>query len=234
MGEGGAHLFVYDDAVFKVASDAMVPKRGSILLARHMGVRPTDAVLDLGTGVGFLAILAARTARRVVATDVLPESIGCARANALLNGLETKLDLRVGAMYAPVTGAAFDLILANLPQMPVPPGREGIKDPRLLADDGGPDGWGLLDQVIQGAPDYLSPGGRLLFTCFAFLGIRRALAKVKAAGLKGSVVGNELHPFPRVGLERLYYIRSLDDEGTIREEGGRLTIERLVVGAAKP
>jgi len=185
MAEGGAHLFVYDGAVFKMTSEVMVPKRGSILLARHMGVRPADAVLDLGTGAGFLAILAARAARRVVATDVIPESIECARGNAVLNGLEGKMDFRVGAMYAPVAGAAFDLVLANLPQMPVPPGREGVKDPRLLADDGGPDGWSLLDQVIQGAPDYLSPGGRLLFTCFAFLGVRRALQKVKA-------------PFPRV------------------------------------
>ncbi len=234
MAESGTHLFVYDGAVFKAESDVMVPKRGSILLARHMAVRPTDVVLDLGTGAGFLAILAARTARQVVATDVVPESIECARANAVLNGLLPKLDFRLGELYAPVGGATFDLILANLPQMPVPPGRDAIKDPRRLADDGGPDGWSLLDEVIRGAPAHLRPRGRLLFTCFAFLGIRKALAKVKAAGLEASVVGRELHPFPRVGLERLDSIRSLDDEGTIREEGGRLFIERLVVGGAKP
>ena len=234
MADSGMHLFVYDGAVFKAESDVMVPKRGSILLARHMAVRRTDVVLDLGTGAGFLAILAARTARQVVATDVIPESLECARANAVLNGLLPKLDFRQGALYAPVGGATFDLILANLPQMPAPAGRDAIKDPRLLADDGGPDGWSLLDEVIRRAPDHLRPRGRLLFTCFAFLGIRRALARVKAAGLEGSVVGRELHPFPRVGLERLEYIRSLDDEGTIREEGGRLFVERLVVGGAKP
>ena len=233
MADAGTHLFLYDGAMFKVAGDVMVPKRGSILLARHMAVRPTDVVLDVGTGSGFLAVLAARTARQVVATDVIPESIENARANAILNDVAHKIDFRRGEMYGPVTGMAFDVILANLSQMPVTPDRAAIKDPRLLADDGGADGWALLDQAIREAPDHLRPRGRLLFTCFAFLGIRRVLAKVKAAGLEGSVVGSELHPFPRIGLERLDYIRSLDDEGTIREEGGRLFVERLVVGAAK-
>jgi release factor glutamine methyltransferase len=233
MAEAGTHLFLYDGATFKVGGEVMVPKRGSILLARHMGVRPTDVVLDLGTGCGFLAVLAARTARQVVATDVVPECVEIARANAILNDVAPRIDFRRGEMYVPVAGMAFNLILANLSQMPVPPDRAAIKDPRLLADDGGPDGWTLLDQAIRKAPDHLRPGGRLLFTCFAFLGIRRALAKVKAAGLEGSVVGREVHPFPRVGLERLDYIRSLDDEGTIRGEGGRLFVERLVVGAAK-
>ena len=234
MADSGTHLFLYEGAVFKAESDVMIPKRGSILLARHMEVRPTDVVLDLGTGTGFLGILAARAARQVVATDVVAASVECARANAILNGLLPKMDFRQGELFAPVSGMTFDLVLANLPQMPTPPGREGINDPRLLADDGGPDGWALLDRVVREAPGHLRTRGRLLFTCFAFLGIRRALAKVEAAGLQGSIVGRELHPFPRVGLERLDYIRSLDDEGTIREEGGRLFIERLVVGAAQP
>lgn len=233
MAGSATHLFIYDGAVFKVDSDVMVPKRGSILLARHMGVRPTDVVLDLGTGAGFLAILAARTARQVVATDVLPACVESARANAILNGIVEKLDFRAGSLFVPVQGLTFDLILANLSQMPAPPGREALKDPRALADDGGPDGWSLLDAVIREASTYLRPRGRLLFTCFAFLGIRRALAKVKAAGLEGRIVGRELHPFPRIGLERLDYIRSLDDERTICEEGGRLFIERLAVSAVK-
>jgi len=234
MAESATHLFIYDGAVFKVETDVMVPKQGSILLARHMGVRPTDVVLDLGTGAGFLAVLAARTARRVVATDVLPACVECARANATMNGLLDKVEFHLGEMFAPVRGATFDLILANLSQMPTPPGREDLTDPRLLADDGGPDGWALLGQAIREAPEFLSSGGRLLFTCFAFLGIRKALAKVEAAGLKGSIVGREVHPFPRIGLERFAYIRSLDDEKSIREEGGRLFVERLVVGAARP
>ncbi len=234
MAGSATHLFVYDGAVFRAETDVMIPKRGSVLLARHMGVRATDVVLDLGTGVGFLGVLAARTARQVVATDVVPASVECARANAVLNGLLHKMDFRSGDLYAPVSGMTFDLILANPPQMPTPPGREDIKDPRLLADDGGPDGWDILDRVIREAPDHLRPRGRLLFTCFAFLGVRRALAKAEAAGLRGWIVGRELHPFPRVGLERLDHIRSRDEEGAILEEGGRLFIERLVVGAAKP
>jgi release factor glutamine methyltransferase len=234
MADPGTHLFLYDGALFKAESDVMVPKRGSVLLARHMSTRPADTVLDLGTGSGFLAILAARTARQVVGTDVSSAVLDCARGNAVLNGVADKVDLRLGPFFAPVRGMAFDLILANLSQMPAPPSREGLTDPRAVADDGGPDGWALLDQAIRQAPGHLRQGGRLLFTCFAFLGVRRALAKVEAADLQGEIVARELHPFPRIGLERLEYLRSLDDEGTIRQEDGRLFVERLVIGATAP
>ena len=46
------------------------------------------------------------------------------------------------------------------------------------ADNGGRDGWGLLDRVIAHAPSYLRPGGRLVFTLFGFLGVKAALRKL--------------------------------------------------------
>jgi hypothetical protein len=51
--------------------------------------------------------------------------------------------------------------------MPAPPGR-ARRDAAALADNGGVDGWALLDRVIAGAPRDLVPGGRLIFTLFGF------------------------------------------------------------------
>jgi len=73
------------------------------------------AVLDMGTGSGVCALAAARRARRVVAVDVSPAAVRCARLNALLNGLDDRVDVREGDLFAPLDGERFDLVLFNPP-----------------------------------------------------------------------------------------------------------------------
>src|SRR5205823_9130155 len=134
-----------------------------------------ERVLEIGAGLGLAAVLAARAGARVVATDVVPAAVETIRANAALNGVT--LDARLGDCYAPVAGERFDLICSNPPQMPTPPGRER-DDAEAAADNGGADGWALLDHVIEGAPKHLERGGRLVFSIFDFLGVKKAYAKV--------------------------------------------------------
>ena len=91
------------------------------------------------------------------------------------------IDARLGDCYAPVAGERFDLIASNPPQMPTPLGR-ARSDAQAAADNGGFDGWQVLDRIIAGAPAHLQPGGRLVFTIFAFLGLKGACARCEAAG----------------------------------------------------
>ena len=74
---GGVHFFLYEDCLIRVPTDDLVPKFGSLLLARHLPLQPDDVVLDLGTGAGLIGILAARRGHRVVATDVVPAYAKC-------------------------------------------------------------------------------------------------------------------------------------------------------------
>lgn len=223
----GSLLFIYDGCVFRLGDGAQVPKAGSLLLLRHLEVEEGDEVLDLGTGAGFVAILAARRAKRVVATDVVPECVALTQQNAAANGVADRVDVRFGDGYAPVRGEAFDLIVSGAPQMPTPPDRER-EDWMALADNGGADGWAILDRLIAGAREHLRPGGRLVFSLFAFLGERAALAKLDAAGLRPRVVARETQPFPRLGYERLDHIRAHDGERTL-PRGIPRTVERLLV-----
>ena len=56
-------------------------------------VKPSDYVVDIGTGSGVLAIMSAMAgARRVTAIDVNPESIEYAREAAVMNGVNDKID----------------------------------------------------------------------------------------------------------------------------------------------
>jgi release factor glutamine methyltransferase len=221
----GTLFYAYRDCVFRVPDGVQPPKAGSLFFCRHLGARPGERVLEIGAGLGLAAVLAARAGARVVATDVVPAAVQTIRANAALNGVV--IDARLGDAYAPVGDERFDLIATNPPQMPTPPGRARA-DATAAADNGGLDGWEVLDRIIAGAPAHLAGGGRLVFTIFAFLGRKAAFAKCEAAGLSPRIVASETQSFPRIGYERLEHLRTVDAEGSI---GAGLPdhVERFVI-----
>jgi release factor glutamine methyltransferase len=229
--DDGVLLYAYGGCVFRVPDGVQPPKAGSLFFCRHLDVRAGERMLEIGAGLGLAAVLAARAGAGVVATDVLPAAVESVRLNAALNGVT--VDARLGDCYAPVAGERFDLVCSNPPQMPTPPGRERGAA-AAAADNGGIDGWEILDRVISGAPAHLRPGGRLRFTIFAFLGPKAAFAKVEAAGLVPAVVASETQAFPRIGFERLDHLRALDAERTVTATGVPTSVERLVIEGRRP
>ncbi|GAB4581779.1 MAG: methyltransferase [Anaerolineales bacterium] len=69
----------------------------------------------MGTGSGVGAVFAAQWAAKVVAVDVNPTAVRCARINALLNGVEDRVEVREGDLFTPVAGEKFDVVLFNPP-----------------------------------------------------------------------------------------------------------------------
>jgi release factor glutamine methyltransferase len=225
--DDGVLFYAWRDCLFRVPDGVQPPKAGSRFFCQNLNVRGGERVLELGAGLGLAAVFAAKAGAVVVATDVVPSAVTAVRVNAALNGVD--VDARLGDCYAPVVGERFDLVCSNPPQMPTPPGAER-EDAQAAADNGGPDGWALLDRIIAGAPAHLAPRGRLVFTIFEFLGVKTALAKVEAAGLAPSVVARETQGFPRIGYERLEYLRAIDREATLPADRPA-TVERLMIEA---
>src|SRR5580658_10458890 len=89
-----------------------IPRSGAFLASRIATLRlPAGVdVLDMGTGSGVCALVAARSVRRVVAVDINAAAVRCAQLNALLNRLEHRVDVRHGDLYEPLTGERFDLV----------------------------------------------------------------------------------------------------------------------------
>lgn len=86
----------------------------NILLEK--GLIPAQGhVLDMGTGSGITALVAAERAARVVAIDINPIAVRCARLNVLLNSAESRVDVRRGDLFGPVPDQTFDLALFNPP-----------------------------------------------------------------------------------------------------------------------
>ena len=118
--------------------------------------RPFERALDLGTGSGVEALLAARHGQTVVATDVNPRALEYAALSARLNGLS--LDLREGSLFEPVVGETFDLIVANPPFVVSPDTEFVFRDSTLPGD-------AICREVVRGAAAHLRPGGFATVLC---------------------------------------------------------------------
>lgn len=142
---GKRFSFISDTSVFsKTRIDA-----GTKLLIRHMQIRPTDIVLDLGCGYGPIGIVASQSAKKVYMTDINERATELAESNARNNDA-TNVEVRTGDGLSPVRDLMFDVILTN------PPIRAGKKVVFGMIDDSrahlNPDGsfW-LVARTQQGA-----------------------------------------------------------------------------------
>lgn len=120
-------------------------------LARVTTRRPVGEALDLCSGSGIHALLAASHAEQVTAVDVNPRAVECTAFNAKLRGA-TNLTALQGDLYAPVGERRFELITANPPFVPAPSQAVGFRD-------GGPSGEDVQRRIIEGLPHHLAPGG---------------------------------------------------------------------------
>ncbi len=82
---------------------------------------PDATVLDMGTGSGVCAVVAARHVQRIVAVDINPAAVRCTRANVALNGLDDRIEVQTGDLFAPLAGRQFDVVLFNPPFLHGPP-----------------------------------------------------------------------------------------------------------------
>jgi hypothetical protein len=110
-----------------------------------------ERTLDVGTGNGVHALLAAAHSRCVVATDVNPRALAFTELNAALSGLQN-VECRLGSLYEPVNGERFDLITCNAPFVVSPERRWAYRDGWLDGDE-------LSERMVREAAAHLGDGG---------------------------------------------------------------------------
>jgi ribosomal protein L3 glutamine methyltransferase len=125
-------------------------------------------VLDLCTGGGSLAILAALAWPdcHVQAVDLSPDALALASENVALHGKAQQIELYEGSLFEPLQeGAQFDLILCNPPYVPTRKvdhaPLEFQKEPRM-ALEAGDDGMRVLRGLLSGYQRWLTPDGSLV------------------------------------------------------------------------
>jgi release factor glutamine methyltransferase len=202
------------------------PRSDTWLLADALRAQPLAgaSVLDLCTGSGALAIVAARCgARRVLAIDVSLRATLAARANARLNG--QRVQTRHGDLLATLGSERFDVIVCNPPYVPAK--TDALPRHRsTTALDGGRDGRAVLDRVCREAPGHLRRGGRLLLVHSSVCGVRETCERLRAASLQPDVLARARGPLGPVLASRA---RMLRQRGLLGEEDQ----EELVVVCAR-
>jgi len=163
-----AKLVPYHDLF--MASDFGFETRGELHADHVLGVgaasqtlagmtvrRKVGRALDLGSGAGIQAFLAARHADRVIGTDVSSRALAFAEFNARLNAI-SNVQWKRGNLYEPVREEVFDLIVSNPPFVISPESSFTFRDGGLPADT-------LSQRVIREAAPRLADGG---FACILF------------------------------------------------------------------
>lgn len=129
------------------------PYLDSALMVRSMHIEPSDAVLDVGSGTGIIAVFAALKAQRVVATDINPAAVESIRANARRHGLEDRLTSVQAGLFPADGESTFNVVTFNPPYTDHPAAdvaEQSVWDP----------GHVTVRRFLSGVGGILKPGGR--------------------------------------------------------------------------
>jgi SAM-dependent methyltransferase len=119
--------------------------------------RRVETALDLGTGSGIQALLAARHAERVVGADFNPHALSCARLSARISGVGNVRWVQ-GDWFEPVRGRRFDLVVVNPSVIITPDNAAFWRD----SPDGGK---ALSRRLVRESADHLNESGFATVLC---------------------------------------------------------------------
>ena len=169
LGLIGAHEWRRKGVMIPVLGDRVhpwygvySPIRGEYLdLIARAPLPAKTLAFDIGTGTGIIAaLLARRGVQRVLATDVSPRALGCARDNLVRLGLDARVELLAADLFPP--GRA-PLVVCNPPWVPAKPTaavEQAVYDPdsRMLRGflgglaahlEAGGEGWLILSDLAE-------------------------------------------------------------------------------------
>ncbi|HIA47715.1 MAG TPA: peptide chain release factor N(5)-glutamine methyltransferase [Candidatus Hydrogenedentes bacterium] len=133
--------------------------------------QPDARILEIGTGSGCISIAIAKHAPScsILATDIKQDNLELAHENMVRHGLENRITSNQGSLFEPVTepNQLFHIVCSNPPYVASEESGSLSRDIRDYEDPdalfSGEDGLDLIRDLIAQAPDYLHPGGFLIF-----------------------------------------------------------------------
>ena len=184
----------YDEYSFDIWENVYEPAEDSFLFAENLDVPLGAKVLDVGTGCGLLAVLAAAKKGNVLALDLNPFAVRCAKHNSRLNNVQDKISFFQADLFTAFgESTEFDLITFNAPYLP---GLQHEADSWIGRSwAGGPDGRQVIDRFISQAPLHLKHDGRILMMQSTLADENKTIRKFWEHNLSASVIAQCTLPF---------------------------------------
>ena len=154
-----------DGLAFYVDRRVIVPRSHIAFLLKDLRITPRR-ILDLCTGSGCLAILAARAfpRARIDASDISSAALAVAAKNVRKHKVGKRVRLVRSDGFSRLTGR-YDLIISNPPYVSTPAMRKLPPEYRHepgIALAGGREGLDFVAQIFAAAPAHLEPHGLLM------------------------------------------------------------------------
>lgn len=194
--------------------EVFYPTSTSREIADVVSIQPGASVLDIGCGVGILAIYAAlKGAGHVVATDVMPEACRLTQANAARNNVAGQVEVACGNLFDPLPPQQFDVIIDDV---------SGIADEvaRLSSwfpdpvPTGGYDGTDHVVQMLGRVREFLKDSGVLYLPVSSLSNVGKILAAARR------VFGEKIEQLTTVNFPFGPELREhMDRLSVLREEG---------------
>jgi len=162
-------------------------------------------IVDVGTGSGAIALALAKElpSAEIHATDISPEALGIARANAARHELTSRIEFHGTDLLSGLPAASFDIVVSNPPYV-----GESEEDSVQLevrkfeprnAVFAGPTGMEVIERMIPQARAVLAPGGWLVFEISGTIANR---VRSLLSSWDEVEIGNDLQGIARVAIAR--------------------------------
>ncbi len=145
-------------------------------------------VLEIGCGSGLLSIIAAKCGCEVLASDINPAAVECAKQNSKSN--ETEIKTVKSNLFDNVEGK-FDLIVFNPPYLP----EEQNEDSRTWA---GGKNLEVITDFIGSAKEHLEKGGKVLIVISSFSNHDAVLSQFADSGFDARIIAEQKIPWEKL------------------------------------
>ncbi len=160
--------FIVGPAVMVPAPETELVCEAAISFVQKHDIK-NPRILDIGVGSGVISVTVAceLPVAHFLALDISPDAIAVAKQNAERMQVKERIEFRESNLFSALRpGEKFDLILSNPPYIAeheyatLPP--EVLADPKISLTSG-EEGMDAIKEIVARAPNYLAPGGRIMF-----------------------------------------------------------------------
>ncbi|HEX2694629.1 MAG TPA: methyltransferase [Acidobacteriota bacterium] len=170
------------------------------LLADFVRMRPSDELLELGTGSGVISILLSiKPFARITAVEVQEGLADLARRNVALNGLEARIEIVRADLRTWAPGRRFDVVFSNPPYIRGRGGRLAASEEKSVAKH---EIMGDIFDIMRATRAFLKQDGRAYFV---YPGKRRKDFE-DAVNAQGFGIGALRPVLPREGEEASLFL----------------------------